>query len=164
MAAGLEPQVAAEALATFAGTRRRIQRLGLAAGGAPVIDDYGHHPTALRATFDALRLHGAGRLVAVFEPWGLIRTQRLVNEFAAVLATADKVLLLPHLGRVPDVELEAEVRSDLGRRVGALGGSLRPVDGPDAVPSTLLPWDEPGTTWVFLGCGPMDRLAASFVG
>ena len=163
VAAGLDPEMAARALATFPGTRRRLQHLGMAQGGATVVDDYGHHPTALRVTFDALRLRGPQRVVAVFEPWGLSRTQRLLDEFATVLATADEVLLLPHLGRVPDFELEAQVRDGLAGRVVAGGGSLLPVDGPDVVRSTLGRWDEPGTTWVFLGCGPIDRLAASFV-
>jgi UDP-N-acetylmuramate--alanine ligase len=161
---GLEPEAAARALSTFPGTRRRIQHLGRAPGGALVVDDYGHHPTAIAATFDTLRLQDPDRLVAVFEPWGLARSQHLLDRFVGVLAGAHEVLLLPHLGRVPDLDLEVQVRRSLATEVAAAGGSLRPVDGGDEVARALARWDEPGTTWVFLGCGPIDRLAASFVG
>ncbi|MBK1687057.1 UDP-N-acetylmuramate:L-alanyl-gamma-D-glutamyl-meso-diaminopimelate ligase [Rubrivivax gelatinosus] len=66
--AGVAPEAAAAALATFQNVRRRLELRG-EAGGVKVYDDFAHHPTAMRTTIDGLRRKvGAGRILAVFEP------------------------------------------------------------------------------------------------
>jgi len=66
--AGVAPDAAAAALATFQNVRRRLELRG-EAGGVKVYDDFAHHPTAMRTTIDGLRRKvGAGRIIAVFEP------------------------------------------------------------------------------------------------
>jgi UDP-N-acetylmuramate: L-alanyl-gamma-D-glutamyl-meso-diaminopimelate ligase len=66
--AGVAGADAAQALARFGNVRRRLERRGVA-GGVPVYDDFAHHPTAIRATVDALRRKvGLERILAVFEP------------------------------------------------------------------------------------------------
>ncbi|MCD0420748.1 UDP-N-acetylmuramate:L-alanyl-gamma-D-glutamyl-meso-diaminopimelate ligase [Rubrivivax sp. JA1024] len=66
--AGVAPETAAAALATFQNVRRRLELRG-EAGGVKVYDDFAHHPTAMRTTIDGLRRKvGAGRILAVFEP------------------------------------------------------------------------------------------------
>jgi UDP-N-acetylmuramate: L-alanyl-gamma-D-glutamyl-meso-diaminopimelate ligase len=66
--AGVAPDAAAAALATFQNVRRRLELRG-EAGGIKVYDDFAHHPTAMRTTIDGLRRKvGAGRILAVFEP------------------------------------------------------------------------------------------------
>lgn len=67
--AGVPPALACEALGLFKGVRRRMQLRGRAAGVA-VYDDFAHHPTAIATTVAGLRraTHGAGRILAVFEP------------------------------------------------------------------------------------------------
>ncbi len=66
--AGVDPQTAAAALASFRNVRRRLELRGEAAG-VKVYDDFAHHPTAMRATIEGLRRKvGAARIVAVFEP------------------------------------------------------------------------------------------------
>ena len=80
-------------LETFPGVGRRLERLGEAAGVA-VYDDYGHHPTAIRATLAAVRQREPGRRVwAVYEPLTYHRTAAMLEEFAEVLATADGVAI-----------------------------------------------------------------------
>jgi len=65
---GVEPQAAAAALAGFRNVRRRLERVGEAAG-VTVYDDFAHHPTAMRTTVDGLRRKvGLQRILAVFEP------------------------------------------------------------------------------------------------
>jgi len=87
------------ALASFQGIGRRMQAYGelaLADGGkALFIDDYGHHPTEMAATFSALR-HGwpTRRLVVVFQPHRYTRTRDLFQEFASVLKQPDVLILL----------------------------------------------------------------------
>jgi len=66
--AGVAPDVAADALATFENVRRRLELRG-EAGGVKVYDDFAHHPTAIRTTINGLRRRvGLERILAVFEP------------------------------------------------------------------------------------------------
>ena len=79
------------ALATFPGIGRRLERKG-EARGVVVYDDYGHHPTAIRATLAALRQREPERRVwAVYEPLTFHRTAAMLPEFADALAEADAV-------------------------------------------------------------------------
>jgi UDP-N-acetylmuramate: L-alanyl-gamma-D-glutamyl-meso-diaminopimelate ligase len=65
---GVDPQVAAKALATFQNVRRRMELRG-EAGGVKVYDDFAHHPTAIRTTVNGLRRKvGLDRILAVLEP------------------------------------------------------------------------------------------------
>ncbi len=78
-------------LATFEGVGRRLERKGVA-GDVVVYDDYAHHPTAIRATIEAVRQREPGRRVwAVYEPLTFHRTAALLEGFAEALATADAV-------------------------------------------------------------------------
>ena len=66
--AGVAPESAAAALATFQNVRRRLELRGQA-GGVKVFDDFAHHPTAMRTTINGLRRRaGLARILAVFEP------------------------------------------------------------------------------------------------
>ena len=79
------------ALASFPGIGRRLERKG-EARGVVVYDDYGHHPTAIRATLQALREREPGRRVwAVYEPLTYHRTAAMLDGFADALAEADAV-------------------------------------------------------------------------
>jgi UDP-N-acetylmuramate--alanine ligase len=82
------------ALAEFGGVGRRFQVTG-EVGGVTVIDDYGHHPTAIRTTLAAARQRFPGRRVwAVWQPHTYSRTKLLLTEFAASFADADRVIAL----------------------------------------------------------------------
>ncbi len=81
-------------LSKFTGARRRFEIKG-SARGVTVVDDYGHHPTELRATIETARnFAGAGRVLVVFQPHRFSRTAAFTNEFAAELAKADHTYLL----------------------------------------------------------------------
>jgi UDP-N-acetylmuramate--alanine ligase len=81
------------ALASFPGIGRRLERKG-EARGVVVYDDYGHHPTAIRATIAAIRQREPGRRIwAVYEPLTFHRTAALLHEFADSLADADAVAI-----------------------------------------------------------------------
>jgi len=76
-------------LASFGGVGRRLERKGEAAG-VVVYDDYGHHPTAIRATIEAIRQREPSRRIwAVYEPLTYHRTAAFLGAFAEALATAD---------------------------------------------------------------------------
>ena len=97
IAVGIGLDVPAEkirrALADFNGVDRRFQWIGSAAG-VTVIDDYGHHPTEIRATLAAARQCGFGKVHVIFQPHRYTRTQSLLDEFATAFRDADSVLVL----------------------------------------------------------------------
>lgn len=83
------------ALEQFAGTWRRFEYKG-EVNGAVIYDDYGHHPTEIKATIEGAReLYPDRQLVLIFEPHTYSRTAALFNDFAKVFADADEVILMP---------------------------------------------------------------------
>jgi UDP-N-acetylmuramate--alanine ligase len=87
--------VANTALENFNGTWRRFEYKG-ELNGAPVIDDYAHHPTEIRSTVQAAReLFPERRLVIVFQPHTYTRTKELFDEFSKAVGLADEVIFLP---------------------------------------------------------------------
>jgi UDP-N-acetylmuramate--alanine ligase len=81
------------ALDGFRGVDRRFQLKGKA-GGITVIDDYGHHPTEIRATLAAARQCGFRRVHVIFQPHRFTRTRDLMDEFATAFGDADTLSLL----------------------------------------------------------------------
>jgi UDP-N-acetylmuramate--alanine ligase len=101
---GIPHEAIQRALANFQGIDRRLTHVadvklfkdGREAGGDPVsiVDDYGHHPTEIAATLDAIRQGYAGRrLVLAFQPHRYTRTRDLLDDFASVLGTGDALLV-----------------------------------------------------------------------
>jgi len=92
-ALGVRAPAIASGLASFPGVGRRLELKG-EPGGVTVIDDYGHHPTAILASIAALRARYPGRrLWAVYEPLTYHRTAAMLDGFAGALATADRVAI-----------------------------------------------------------------------
>jgi len=92
IATGLElslpvPQIQA-GLEAYEGVDRRFQLVG-EVGGIRIIDDYGHHPTEIRATLEAARALSPRRIVAVFQPHRYSRVQALWEQFATAFFNAD---------------------------------------------------------------------------
>lgn len=88
---GLKYDVIMEGLKNFRGVGRRLEKIG-EKSGITVIDDYGHHPTEIRATLAALKNLGR-RLVVIFQPHRYSRTELLWDEFGQSFAHADEVFL-----------------------------------------------------------------------
>ncbi|HUQ49438.1 MAG TPA: UDP-N-acetylmuramate--L-alanine ligase [Terriglobales bacterium] len=77
----------------FRGVDRRFQVKGTA-GGVTVVDDYGHHPTEIRATLAAARQCGYGKVHVIFQPHRYTRTRDLMDEFAGAFSEADSLRVL----------------------------------------------------------------------
>src|SRR5205823_13738897 len=92
---GLDIQVAQirEALENFRGVDRRFQMLGKVAG-IIVIDDYGHHPTEIKATLAAARQCGYRKIHVIFQPHRYTRTRDLIEEFTTSFDDADSLFVL----------------------------------------------------------------------
>jgi UDP-N-acetylmuramate--alanine ligase len=118
-----------EGLALFSGVDRRFQRRGEAAG-VTVIDDYGHHPTEIRATLDAARQCGFRKVHVIFQPHRYTRTRHLMDEFAGSFHAADHVEVLDIYAAseepIEGVTAEALVgrMREFGHRQAAYAGTI----------------------------------------
>lgn len=91
----LSLDVARQAAVDFAGTWRRFEYKG-ECNGAPVYDDYAHHPTEIKAALAGAReLYPERRLVAVFQPHTYSRTKALFDDFAKAFRDADEIVVAP---------------------------------------------------------------------
>jgi UDP-N-acetylmuramate--alanine ligase len=148
---GFEPVRAG--LESFTGVDRRFQLRG-EAGGVTVIDDYGHHPTEIRATLETLRGRaGSGRTLVLFQPHRYTRTEALWDDFCGAFALAD-VLRLTDVyaaGEAPraGVSSEALARAigEHGHRDVAYAGDLA------AATERLMAEAKPGDFVLTLGAG-----------
>ena len=118
---GIAPEKIAAGLKSFRGVDRRFQTKGVVAG-VTVIDDYGHHPTEIKATLQAARECGYGRVLVLFQPHRYTRTRDLMAEFGAAFGDADAVQVLDiyaaseqPIEGVSGESLAAEMRKNGGR-------------------------------------------------
>lgn len=125
-ARGLSATAIAQGLAAFSGVKRRQEVRGVAAG-VVVIDDFAHHPTAVRATLQATRDRYPGRrLWAVFEPrTNTTRRSVFQEEYARSFDDADRIVLaaVDHPERAPEGE-----RFSVERLLADLKGRRKEAD------------------------------------
>ncbi len=138
MAAGLTPPELALGLASFQGVKRRLEVIG-EPRGVTVVDDFGHHPTAVRGTLAAARTRWPGRrLWAIFEPRSATsRRNVLQHEYEAAFSDADEVVIASH-ERLAEIPVSS--RFDPFGLAGALcarGGHARAIPLVDDIVATL---------------------------
>jgi UDP-N-acetylmuramate--alanine ligase len=123
VAVGLELDVPVEAireaLADFRGVDRRFQVRG-AERGITVIDDYGHHPTEIRATLAAARACRYARIHVLFQPHRYTRTDALMSDFARAFHQADSVHLMD-IYAASEAPIEGVTAEVLTERIRAFG-------------------------------------------
>ena len=108
-----------EGLATYGGVDRRMQVRG-SERGVTVMDDYGHHPTEVRATLAAARLGPYKRLLVLFQPHRYTRTQLLMDEFARAFHAADRVYVMD-IYAASEPAIEGVAGDALARRLRDFG-------------------------------------------
>jgi UDP-N-acetylmuramate--alanine ligase len=108
-----------EALATFRGVDRRFQVRGKEAG-VTVVDDYGHHPTEIRATLEGARNCGFRRIHVLFQPHRYTRTYHLMDEFGRAFHLADSLFLLD-VYAASEKPIEGATAEALVERIRAFG-------------------------------------------
>jgi len=116
----ISPEEIRTALEAFHGVDRRFQLKGKA-GGVSVIDDYGHHPTEIRATLAAARECGFGKIHVIFQPHRYTRTRDLMDEFATAFDQADSLFLLD-IYAASEPRLEGVTAEVLANRIGEKRG------------------------------------------
>lgn len=148
----------AAALRAFRGVRRRFEVL-VSNERATIVDDYAHHPTAVRATIAAARQYHRGELVVAFQPHRYTRTAFLAREFAAALCGADRIYLSPvYAASEPAIPGVSE--RSIGDALAALGATVHYVASVEELEGRLLDEIVPGAMVLMLGAGDITDVAA----
>ena len=154
----LDMDGAKAAVASFTGTWRRFEYKG-EFKGAPVYDDYAHHPTEIKATLSGVReLYPDKRIVAVFEPHTFTRTDSLFDEFAKAFSYADEVLVLPIYAAREENKSGVSSR-ELAVKALEYNHNVFYMPTYEAVIATLKDTTTKEDVIIILGAGPITRLA-----
>ncbi len=162
--AGVADGAIAKALSEFKGVGRRFQRFGEIAtprgGSFTLIDDYGHHPTEMAATLDAVRRSFPGRrLVLAFQPHRYTRTRDLFEDFVKVLSTADALLVADvyPAGEAPIVAADGRALT----RALRIGGRIEPVFVEDVseMPAAIRAIVRDGDVVLTMGAGSIGQVS-----
>ena len=145
------------ALASFEGVQRRFTVKG-EAGDITVVDDYGHHPTEVRATLAGARRAFGRRLVVAFQPHRYTRTHDLLSDFVSAFNDADLLFLtsIYAAGEEPIPGISGQALAEAVRAHGHRDVTY--VDKRVDLPSALLPRLEPGDLVVTLGAGDITQV------
>jgi len=156
---GIRREAIQEALATFRSVKRRMDVKG-EVDGILVVDDFAHHPTAVKATIEAARLRWPEkRIWAVLEPRSnSMRRKVFQDALPGALALGDKVLL-------GDVNRAAQLADDqrldpeaVAASVRGLGKEARALSGADAIAEVLVAEAKPGDLLLIMSNGSFDGL------
>ena len=151
----IKPETITEALRTFKSVRRRAEIRG-EVRGVRVIDDFAHHPTAVRETLEALRAkYPKGRLVAVFEPrsWSS-RLAVFQNDYAHAFAHADYVCIASVFDSSRATEKGQVLNTnELTNAISATGKQAITIDGADKIVEHLAPQLREGDTVAIMSNG-----------
>jgi UDP-N-acetylmuramate--alanine ligase len=159
---GLEMEVPLEkireGLASFSGVDRRFSIRGVE-HGITVVDDYGHHPTEVKATLAAAKLSPYNKVHVLFQPHRYSRTKFLLDEFGTAFHQADSVYLLdiysasePALEGVSSTAMLDKIRS-FGHRSAEYVGSV------DEGVAAVVKAAQPGDLIITLGAGSVSQAA-----
>jgi len=156
IAVGLELDVPVDlirkGLASFAGVERRFQLRG-EKSGVMVVDDYGHHPSEIKATLAAAKQGWKRRLVVLFQPHRYTRTRDLLEEFAQAFAQAD-LLFVTDIYPAGEAAIPGVTGEKLAAAVRAAGHpAVRWVERKDQLAELVRADIQPGDLVVTLGAG-----------
>lgn len=168
---GISAHVSVEALRTFTGIWRRFERVGKC-HGADVISDYGHHPTAVKATLAAAKEFFPGRrIVLAFQPHQHNRTKELFEEFVASFADADVLVLAEIYGVEGRTEEGAHISSldllnAIQQRIPAGSDDVRPMEFAEdlaAVEEKIRQHLRTDDVVIVMGAGDIDTVARKLI-
>jgi UDP-N-acetylmuramate--alanine ligase len=157
----IEPDRIREALENFRGVDRRFQLKGSAAD-VSVIDDYGHHPTEVRATLAAAKQCGFKRVHVIFQPHRFTRTRDLLEEFGASFDDADTLTVLDiyAASEQPIPGITGERLAETIRSFGNRRGVVNYAPSFEEAARTIADRAEPGDMVLTLGAGSVSQLGA----
>jgi UDP-N-acetylmuramate--alanine ligase len=147
----------AHALNEFTGADRRFQFKG-DEKGVTVVDDYGHHPTEIKATLSAARIAAPNRrIVVLFQPHRYTRTNDLMDEFASAFNNAD-VLFVTDIYAASETPIEGVTAEVLTRRIKSYGHKNAEFVGAlENAPAIMADAVREGDLVITLGAGSVNR-------
>src|SRR5579871_5404737 len=150
------------ALENFRGVDRRFQLRGRVAG-ISVIDDYGHHPTEIKATLAAARQCGFRKIHVIFQPHRYTRTKSLMEEFTTAFADADSLFVLD-IYAASEKPVEGITGEVLARQISEKSGKPAQYEGSfaDAV-SAVAAAAQDGDMILTLGAGSVSQLGPTIL-
>jgi len=149
----------AQGLSSFNGVDRRFQLRGKA-NGIAVVDDYGHHPTEIRATLAAARECGYRKIHVLFQPHRYTRTRDLFEDFTHAFTLADTVTLLP-IYAASEEPIPGIAAESLTSHMQQTEAHFAP-DFPAAI-AQVTALADPGDLILTLGAGSVSQLAAQIL-
>ena len=154
---GMRFGIIAEGLRQFGGVRRRLH-VGGERRGVTVVEDYAHHPTEIASTPEAVRWVEPRRIICLFQPHLYSRTKFLCDDFARVLATADRAIVTDVYPsrEMPMPGVHSGIIVDAARKQGS--SSVELVKDMEAVPEYLAPSLESGDLVLVLGAGDVNKI------
>jgi UDP-N-acetylmuramate--alanine ligase len=155
----ISPELIAAGLSNFHGAGRRFEKYG-EAGGITVADDYAHHPAEISVTLDAALSMGYKNVWAVHQPFTFSRTKTLLDDFAKVLAKADKVLLTAIMGGREENIYNIHTR-DLAKLIpdAVYFENEDHDENFDLTVDYIIENAKPGDLILTLGCGDINKVA-----
>jgi len=151
-----------EGLASFPGVVRRLEIKGRV-GDITVVDDYGHHPTEVKATLAAARQVWKGRLIVVFQPHRFTRTKALFNEFTQAFSDADLLILndIYPASEEPIVGVNSQALCEAIRKTGNV--SVEYIAQAEGTIEFLLKTVRPKDTVITLGAGSIYKIGEALL-
>jgi UDP-N-acetylmuramate--alanine ligase len=146
-----------EALKTFSGIHRRLEVKW--DGDIRLIDDYGHHPTEIKATLAAVRRMSSGKIIVAFQPHRYTRTKALMDDFITSFNEAD-VLIVTEIYAASEEKIEGISGMLLSDKVRASGHkNVLFAATKEEVADKILEIAQPGDLVVALGAGDINKIS-----
>lgn len=159
---GIDGDIAKEALQNFAGTWRRFEYKG-EVSGAKVYDDYGHHPTEIKATLEGAReLYPDKKITLVFQSHTYSRTHELFDNFVDALGYADSIIVLP-IYAAREENVSGVTHKDLVDALVKKGKDAHAKDSFDEVVSELKTLLGENDLVLVMGAGDITQVATKLI-
>ena len=159
---GCDAAAAAEALSAFKGAHRRFTHVG-DFDGITVVDDYGHHPTEIKATMAAAADMGFDRIISVFQPHRYTRTQALLDDFARAFDQADLLIVMDVFpaGEMPIPGVSGRVLASRAQKLGK--AEVISIDRRKDVIAYLCDACRPGDLVITQGAGDVTSIGPDLI-
>ena len=152
---GIDMGIAIDAINNFNGVKRRLELVGTSRN-ISVYDDYGHHPTEMDSTINALKSVTRGRLYVIFQPHRYTRTEKLFERFISTLVNADYSIILDIYSAgedpIPGISTKVLLKEHLQDNIKYIDSSKNVIDYISEVV-------QQGDTVLTLGAGDVTLIA-----
>lgn len=162
---GIDFKTIEQALATFSGVHRRLEKRG-EVDGIVIYDDYGHHPTEIRVTVETLRhAYPNERILVVFQPHRYTRTKLLAEEFGTSFDSADEVIItgIYPAGESPIPGVDEKLIVDAVKNKSRPGLIVHHISDLSLVPEFLRKRLQRNNVVLTLGAGSITHLAGEIL-